>query len=227
MKQDRIIVGALGVLVSLCAACTGSDSGGSAQPGVPSFPSSPSAPGSSSAPATASEVPPVTPPQQPGQPEQPGQTAAPAPAEPADPGECRSNELRLSLGRAEGAAGTVYRPLQFTNAGSRTCVIQGFPGVSYVAGDDGHQVGPAAVRDGTKGGPISLVPGATANAPLALVQVRNFDPAVCQPTPVRGLRVYPPHETASMFVAMDGVGCAGTPPIPQLRVQTMQSGAGV
>jgi hypothetical protein len=116
--------------------------------------------------------------------------------------------------------------LQFTNSGSRSCVIQGYPGVSYVAGDDGHQVGPAAFRVGTKGGPISLAPGATANAPVGFVQVGNFDPAVCQPTPVRGLRVYPPHETAAMFVAMDGTGCAGSPPDPQLLVRTVETGAG-
>ena len=33
-----------------------------------------------------------------------------------------------------------------TNTGGRTCELRGFPGVSYVAGDDGHQVGPAAAQ---------------------------------------------------------------------------------
>ena len=50
---------------------------------------------------------------------------------------------------------------------------------------------------------------------MALVQfvrVANFDAAVCKPTPVRGLRVYPPGDTASLFVPAAGTGCAGTPP---------------
>ena len=95
-----------------------------------------------------------------------------------------------------------------------------------MAGDDGHQVGPAAFREGTKGAAVSLGPGETAFATVGFVQVHNFDPAVCKPTAVRGLRIYPPHETASLFLAMDGIGCAGTPPGNQLTVKTVQKGQG-
>jgi hypothetical protein len=94
--------------------------------------------------------------------------------------------------------------------------------VSYVAGDDGHQVGPAAFRDGATGKAISLTPGKTVFAPVGFVQVRNYDPAVCKPTSVRGLRVYPPHEYNSMFVSAPGTGCAGKPPGNQLTVQTIR-----
>ena len=80
----------------------------------------------------------------------------------------------------------------------------------------------AAVRNGPKGPPISLKPGATVFAPLGFVQVRNYDPAVCKPTEVRGLRVYPPHEYDSMFLAAPGTGCAGNPPGHQLVVRTIQ-----
>jgi hypothetical protein len=52
--------------------------------------------------------------------------------------------------------------------------------------------------------------------------VANFDAAVCQPTPVRGLRVYPPGDTTSLYVERAGTGCAGTPPGNQLSVQTLQ-----
>jgi hypothetical protein len=144
------------------------------------------------------------------------------PAGPVDPAECKVADLKLSLGGGDAAAGTMYRELRFTNKGSRTCTIQGFPGVSYVAGNDGHQVGPAAFRDGTKGRAISLKPGMTVFAPVGFVQVRNYDPAVCKPTSVRGLRVYPPHEYDSMFVPASGTGCAGTPPGNQLTVQTIR-----
>jgi hypothetical protein len=126
------------------------------------------------------------------------------------------------MGSGEGAAGTVYRPVLFTNKSNRMCTIQGFPGVSYVTGDDGHQVGSAAVRVGAKGAAITLVPGASAQAPVGFTQVRNYDTAVCKPTTVRGLRVYPPHDTASVFIPLDGMGCAGNPPGQQLSVKTVQ-----
>lgn len=134
---------------------------------------------------------------------------------------CTSAELSLTLGQGDAGAGSVYRPLVFTNKGTRTCELTGFPGVSYVAGDDGHQVGPAAVMNGPHGPEISMAPGRSSQAQVQFVQVANFDAAVCTPTAVRGLRVYPPGETASMFVPMDGTGCAGNPPGPQLSVRTM------
>jgi hypothetical protein len=95
-----------------------------------------------------------------------------------------------------------------------------------VAGEDGHQVGPAAFREGTKGAPVTLAPGQTAFATVGFVQVRNFDPNVCRPTAVRGLRIYPPHDIAAMFLPLEGTGCAGTPPGNQLTVRTVQKGSG-
>jgi hypothetical protein len=148
---------------------------------------------------------------------------APASGTAAGTPRCTSAELTVTVGPPEGAAGSVYRPLVFTNSGSRTCELTGFPGVSYVAGDDGHQVGPAAAESGARGGQVAMAPGKSSAAQLQLVQVANFDPAVCRPTSVRGLRVYPPGETASVFVAMDGTGCAGTPPGPQLAVMTLKA----
>lgn len=140
---------------------------------------------------------------------------------------CKSSDLKLSLGRGDAAAGTVYRPLIFTNVSDDPCVIQGFPGVSYVAGEDGHQVGPAAVHQGAKGGAVTLNNGATASADIGFVNVQNYDTVTCQPQPVRGLRVYPPQETASMFVELSTTGCASDKiPGDQLTVKTIQKGSG-
>jgi hypothetical protein len=75
------------------------------------------------------------------------------------------------------------------------------PGVSYVAGADGHQVGPAAAMDGERGGAVRLGVGGSAGAPLRLVNVADYD--------------------ASLFVPAPGTGCAGTPPGDQLSVQTL------
>jgi hypothetical protein len=147
-------------------------------------------------------------------------TAAPA----AVTRRCTTTDLRVTLGPADGAAGSAYRALVFTNASHTECELAGFPGVSYVAGDDGHQVGPAAQRSGERGARVALAPGVSATAELQLVQVRNFDAAACRPTSVRGLRVYPPGATAALFVAFAGIGCAGTPPGPQLTVRAIAAG---
>ncbi|MFC0115876.1 DUF4232 domain-containing protein [Kibdelosporangium aridum] len=145
------------------------------------------------------------------------------PPQPVANGLCKSANLKLSVRGGEGAAGTIYRDLVFTNASSAPCTIQGFPGVSYVTGDNGQQVGEPAVRVGTKGAAIKLAPGQSAVAPVGFTQIQNYDPAVCKPTEVRGLRVYPPQETASMFVPLAGTGCAGNLPGQQLSVKTIQS----
>jgi hypothetical protein len=155
-------------------------------------------------------------------PTSPVRTSAAVPTSAAGTANCGTGEMRGALGPAEGAAGSTIAPLVLTNVGTRTCELRGFPGVSYVAGDDGHQVGPAAAMSGARGGEVVLKPGAAAGAQLQMVNVANFDAAVCQPTPVRGLRVYPPGDTASLYVERAGTGCAGTPPGNQLSVQTLQ-----
>ena len=216
--ERALVMGTAGVLVALCAAgCTGASTGGSAGGTTSTASGEPSTAQSGGSSASGGQTPPT------GQAVQPGPTDDPATASSSD---CKAAELRLSIGRGSAAAGTTYRPLQFTNTGQRNCTIQGFPGVSYVAGDDGHQVGPAAYRDGVKGASITLAPGEVASATVGFVQVLNYDPAVCRPTAVRGLRVYPPHDTAAMFLPMDGTGCAGSPPGNQLTVRTVQRGLG-
>jgi hypothetical protein len=215
MKVPFTRILAAGGLV-LLAACSGTPTAGN-PPSVPTIGSSgPSAPPPtpSVSDTTTSEVP-ETPADQ--------GTADPPPQQAnGGNGECKAADLSLAIGDSEGAAGTVYRKVVFTNKGGRTCTIQGFPGVSYVTGADGHQVGEAAVRIGTKGPVITLAPGAKADAPVGFVQVGNFDPGACQPTATRGLRIYPPHDTASMFLPLDGTGCAGKPPGQQLSVRSVE-----
>jgi len=205
----------LGVL--LVAGCSGSAGG----PPAPAPVSVPAAAPSPQAPAATPAAPvAASPPAQPAAPATPG---GPAPAEPAGqaPARCTSGRLTGSLGPGDGAAGSVFRPLVLANNGPGRCELHGFPGVSYVAGDDGHQVGSAAAFDGPRGGTVVLAAGQAATARLRLVNVGVFDAAVCRPTAVRGLRIYPPGSTTSIFVAVDGQGCAGDPGQAQLRVSTL------
>lgn len=158
--------------------------------------------------------------------QQPSATEPTPPAPGPAPGgvpRCTTGELRGALGPADAGAGSVFRPLLLTNTGTRTCELVGYPGVSYVAGDDGHQVGPAAEMDGPRTAQVNLAPGKAAVAQLRLVNVHNFDDAACKPVAVRGVRVYPPGDTASLFVPFDGgEGCSANPPQPQLFVQAVR-----
>ncbi len=137
--------------------------------------------------------------------------------------ECRSADLRLSLAPTEGTAGTFYTAVRFTNTSSRNCFIVGYPGVSYID-SPGHQVGAAAARIGPIRSTVTLRPGTTASAVLGMVDISVFDPGTCRPTPVTGLRVYPPDETAAMYIAYPTTGCAGTTSPPQLHVNTILPG---
>ena len=142
--------------------------------------------------------------------------------------ECKANTLALSYGGADAGMSQQYHVLRFTNTGKRTCAIVGFPGVSYVTGDNGQQVGAPAVRTGKIGSQVNLAPGAVASTVIHSVDPGVFDASACQPTPVRGYRIYAPDDRASMFIALPSgaQGCAGNPPDPQLSVVTIRPGLG-
>jgi Protein of unknown function (DUF4232) len=122
--------------------------------------------------------------------------------------------------------------LQLKNIGTSPCTMYGYPGVSWVAGANGHQVGAAAVRQADPSGTettVTLAPGALASAPLDIVDAQVFSPSACKPVPVRGLRVYPPGEKAALFLSMPtpagGYGeCSGATPDPGLSIGYLQAG---
>jgi len=96
--------------------------------------------------------------------------------------------------------------LQLRNTGASACTLYGYPGISWVAGADGHQVGAAAVRQaGTSGGAektVTLAPHTLASAPLDIVAAAAIPRSQCKPVPVRGLLVYPPGERAALFLPL-------------------------
>jgi hypothetical protein len=148
---------------------------------------------------------------------------------------CTSADLKISLGGGAGAGMSQnHIGLQFRNSGSSPCTLYGYPGVSWVAGADGHQVGAAAQRQSDNSGnaeqAITLAPGALASAPLNIVDAAVIPPSECKPVPVRGLRVYPPGQTAALFLplptASGGYGeCSLTTKPPTLTIGYLQAGA--
>jgi hypothetical protein len=148
---------------------------------------------------------------------------------------CTSADLKVSLGGGAGAGMSQnHIGLQLRNTGSSACTVYGYPGVSWVAGADGHQVGAAAQRQSNNSGSaeqtVTLAPGALASAPLDIVDAAVIPPSECKPVPVLGLRVYPPGETDALFLPLatgsGGYGeCSLSTKQPTLTIGYLQAGA--
>jgi hypothetical protein len=131
-------------------------------------------------------------------------TAAPAPAGPAL---CKAAGLTATTdSTGGGAAGSVYMQLLLTNSGSEPCILVGFAGVSLTAGADGAPIGAAAARDTTPATEVLLEPGQAGAATLRYTQARNYPD--CTVVQAAGFRVYPPEDTASLFIAQPRDACA-------------------
>ena len=139
---------------------------------------------------------------------------APAPAAyvppgsaPAGPGLCKAAGLTGSIdSTGGGAAGSVYMTLILTNSGTEPCLLKGFAGVSLTADANGAPLGAAAARDeSTPAAEVLLEPGQAGAATLRYTQARNYPD--CTVVPAAGFRIYPPEETASLFLAQPRGAC--------------------
>jgi hypothetical protein len=107
-----------------------------------------------------------------------------------------------------GAAGSFFYTLNFTNLSGRTCTLRGYPGVSGV-NLTGTQLGAAAGRDtGTAVKTVTLANGQVASTILRIVDVGVLPTSSCRPTTVAGLRVFPPDQRASKVVPFPFPGCS-------------------
>jgi Protein of unknown function (DUF4232) len=115
---------------------------------------------------------------------------------------CQTAGLVVWLSNGDGAAGSVFYTMDFTNLSGHTCTLRGYPGVSAV-NLNGGQVGAAAVRNKVKKvKTITLAQDKTVAAILRVVNAGVFSPSACQPTTAAGLRVFPPNQTASKVVPL-------------------------
>ena len=72
----------------------------------------------------------------------------------------------VAVDQGNGAAGSIYYPLEFTNLSGHTCAMRGFPGVSAID-RNGHQLGsPAGWATRVAAHTVVLAPGATAHTIL-------------------------------------------------------------
>jgi hypothetical protein len=104
---------------------------------------------------------------------------------------CNASKLVVWAGEEPGGgtAGSVFYRIEFTNLGSSTCSLFGFPIVAAV-NLNGKQVGaPATHMPGKKVKAIKIAQGQTATAQLRIVEAGNFSPNECKPTWAAGLRI--------------------------------------
>jgi hypothetical protein len=193
-------------LAALLAACGTKTS--------PTADSSPSTTASSS-PATTSSPPSTTP-------------SSPT----KSPAQCPTTGLTATVDASQGgaAAGSSYIPIDFKNISSNTCVMYGFPGVSWVTGVGGSQIGSAASRETSYGSvTVTLPPGGSAHAVMQIADAGNFSPSACQPVTAHWLRIIPPDQYTSLYAAFTTTVCSkkitsGSFP---LGIMPIRSGDGV
>ena len=153
-------------------------------------------------------------------------SAAVNPNVPAGPPGCATRDLKATVGIAQGAAGSVYQVIDFTNIGTAACSLYGYPGIALAGGSPVTQIGAAASRS-PQAGPalITLKPGAVANTLLRITQAQNYPTSRCSPMASTYLQIYPPNQTTPIYLGYKSTGCSATG-VNLLTVSVVQSGAG-
>lgn len=130
----------------------------------------------------------------------PAATGATAPS-------CRTAGLVVWISSGQGAAGSFFYTLDFTNQSGGPCTLRGYPGVSAV-NLNGRRLGSPAARDTSrKVRTITLANDATAATTLHIVDVLNFTSSACRPADAAGVRVYPPNQRGSKIVPLPFKAC--------------------
>ena len=115
---------------------------------------------------------------------------------------CTTGRLALSLGSPSGTAGATHYELLFRNSSSSSCMLYGYPGVSFLT-SAGQQIGAPATREpGTTIHTVALAPGSRAQADLAVTDP-GIPPYAGQSV-AKYVRVYPPGNTQSVNVTAPG-----------------------
>jgi Protein of unknown function (DUF4232) len=139
---------------------------------------------------------------------------------------CATRDLKATVGIAQGAAGSVYQVIDFTNIGTASCSLYGYPGIALAGGSPVTQIGAAASRS-PQAGPalVTLKPGAVANTLLRITQAQNYPTSKCSPMASTYLQIYPPNQTTPIYLGYKSTGCSATG-VNLLTVSVVQSGAG-
>jgi hypothetical protein len=143
---------------------------------------------------------------------------------------CTASDLGvwLAVDQGNGALGTIYYPLQFTNLSGHSCSLYGYPGVS-VTGDNGQRLGSPAnwIAGYDRKRVVDLAPGATAHTLLAYRDAAVSTEEGCDPvTEPSDLSVIPPGQRAATDAAFGFESCSRPGPIYMTVVEPIQPGPG-
>jgi hypothetical protein len=132
----------------------------------------------------------------------------------------------VAITQGNGAAGSIYYPLQFTNLSRHACAMRGFPGVSAID-RNGHQLGsPARWATGVAAHTVVLAAGATAHTILRYSDATVTTAPGCYPVfSTFELRVYPPGQYSATYAAFGLEACSHAGPI-YMSVEPIRSGVG-
>ena len=197
-------------VAALAAGCSSSSSSASSLTLAPSSAasSSPSAAATASVPSAAASATPSS-----------SAAAAGAPA-------CATRSLKATVGIAQGAAGSVYQVIDFTNISGSPCTLFGYPGMALAGGTPVTQIGAAAARStGSSAKLVTLAAGKTANALLQITQAENYSASRCAPKASTYLQIYPPNQTTPIYLAYKSTGCSSSK-VNLLTVGVVQPGNG-
>jgi hypothetical protein len=200
----------------LAAACASSNNGGStaaSSPATSSAAATPAQAATSSAPAAS------------------GGSSAPATPAAGTTG-CATGNLKAVVvtGQGGAAAGSTYYPVNLTNTGSSSCSLFGYPGVSWVSGPSGSQIGQPATRNPViTPSTVVLAPGQTAHVTIQVVDAGNYDKSTCQPVTAHWLKIFPPGQFTALYVKFSAQTCSAKLPSKlgsPLSVDAVKSGRG-
>jgi hypothetical protein len=138
------------------------------------------------------------------------------------PPACTTSQLVPTIGSPNGAAGTIYFTVTFSNVGS-ACTLRGFPGVQAVA-RNGSSLGNAArVSMGTIA-TITLKGAHAGNFPQAKALLGIVDTGAlphCRTVPAVALKITPPNQTTFKTVPLPFEACSGGPSV--LKISQVKS----
>jgi hypothetical protein len=117
--------------------------------------------------------------------------------------------VSLKANTGGGAAGSTYLPIEFTNTSGSACALYGYPGVSFVTGQNGSQIGAPAKRSGSFANvTVTVASHATAHAWLQVAEAGNYPASSCHAVSAHFLKVYPPGNTAPAYISYSDQTCS-------------------
>jgi hypothetical protein len=132
----------------------------------------------------------------------------------------------VAVDQGNGAAGSIFYPLEFTNLSGHACALRGFPGVSAID-RNGKQLGSPATWDHVvQVRTVVLQPGATAHTVLRYSDAAVSTSPGCDPVfTTFELRIYPPNQRSATHAAFGLEACSHAGPT-YLSVEPILPGVG-